>query len=67
MTYRAVLIGRLGFTDWAEVGSTARTNASDVELWEKVRVGSNGHATSLLWADLPDDDAEEEPEANSRF
>lgn len=67
LTFRVASNGNRGFTDWAEVHSIAWTDVIDIEIWEQVRIGSNGHAVTLLWADIPDDDNEDEPVISPRF
>ena len=61
---RAVSGGQQGFTGMTEVDPMIWCNLADlVELFEQTRVGANGHAVTLLWATLadedPDDDLEE--------
>ncbi|MDI3335666.1 ImmA/IrrE family metallo-endopeptidase [Defluviimonas aestuarii] len=53
---RAIRNGKMGFTDAAESPAAAWTDRDGVEIYEQTRVGRDGHAVTLLWADLPDDD-----------
>ena len=52
--WRAVSNGRPGFTEMVEGPTIAWTDAEDVAIFEQTRVGKNGHAVTLLWADLPE-------------
>lgn len=56
--------GATGFSSVAEANPLAWTNRSDFDLFEQTRVASNGHAVTLLWADLPDTDSEEDDGLN---
>lgn len=47
--------GTIGFTDMAETPALAWTGNPDIEVREQTRVARNGHAVTLLWADLPED------------
>ena len=51
--WRAVSNGRRGFTELVESPAIAWTDAESVEIFEQTRVGNEGHAVTLLWADLP--------------
>ncbi|WP_156874939.1 ImmA/IrrE family metallo-endopeptidase [Sulfitobacter alexandrii] len=55
----AVANGKRGITEMRDVHSTIWTDRADIGLKEQTRVGKNGHAVTLLWADLPDHDDEE--------
>ncbi len=57
---KLVANGVIGFSRATETNPLAWTSRSDFDLFEQTRVASNGHAVTLLWADLPDRDAEEE-------
>lgn len=39
-----------------EVAAATWTTADIPELFEQVRIGRDGHALTLLWATLPDED-----------
>ena len=54
--HRAVANGQPGFTQIAESDPHSWTGRSDLELFEQTPVANNGHAVTLLWAELPDDD-----------
>lgn len=56
----AIRNGTPGYTDIVESPAVAWTDREGVEIYEQTRVGRDGHAVTLLWADLPhDDDADE--------
>ncbi len=52
--------GNAGFSTFAEVSPLAWTDRSEFELFEQTRLAANGHAVTLLWADLPDAEPEED-------
>lgn len=60
--FRAVSNGELGLTGITEAHPMTWTDAPDLELWEQTRVGRDGHAVTLLWAERPDDDEAETDE-----
>lgn len=53
---RAVSNGKQGFTELQETHSIVWTSQPDLDLYEQTRVSNTGHAITLLWADLPDDE-----------
>ena len=57
---RAIANGSRGFTEFADTHALSWTSYPDLQLYEQTRVTSNGHAVTLLWADLPDDDEADE-------
>lgn len=52
--WRAINNGRPGFTEMVESPAVAWTDVEGVEIFEQTHVGKNGHAVTLLWADLLD-------------
>lgn len=57
---RAIRKGRPGFTEMVDSPAAAWTDRDGVEIYEQTRIGRDGHAVTLLWADLPNvHDAEE--------
>jgi Zn-dependent peptidase ImmA (M78 family) len=58
--WRAICNLRQGFTEMKESATAAWTNADAVTVYEQTRVGKEGHAVTLLWADLPDEASGEE-------
>ncbi|MGR3743028.1 MAG: ImmA/IrrE family metallo-endopeptidase [Pseudooceanicola nanhaiensis] len=58
--FRAVNKGTTGFTDMIETHGLAWTGESDLQLREQTRVARNGHAVTLLWANIPDEDEEDD-------
>lgn len=66
LTFRTTSDGKRGISDWVEVNSIAWTGVMDIELWEQVYVGSSGYAVTLLWADIPDEDDEDQPVISPR-
>lgn len=56
---KIVANGAKGFSSVSEANPLAWTNSSDFGLFEQTRVASNGHAVTLLWADLPEKDDDE--------
>lgn len=60
--YRAVQNAQPGFTEFAEAHPLSWTSRTDLNLYEQTRVSNNGHAVTLLWADIPDpDDDDDDP------
>lgn len=57
---QAVGHGDRSLTSMTEAPSMAWTRTPDIEVWEKTRVGSDGHAATLLWADLAEEDEDED-------
>ena len=57
---RTVSNGTLGFTELCETHSLPWTSQADLELYEQTRLGNGGHAVTMLWADLPDEDDDED-------
>jgi Zn-dependent peptidase ImmA (M78 family) len=57
--FRVVANGRPGFTRFSESPALAWTSRPEWEIFEQTRVGRDGHAVTLLWADLPDDDEDD--------
>jgi Zn-dependent peptidase ImmA (M78 family) len=58
--WRAIGNNRPGFTEMNEGPATAWIDREGVRIFEQTRVGKDGHAVTLLWAELPnnsDDDA----------
>ena len=60
----AVSNGQLVLTDITETHATAGTDLPDLDLWKQTRVGKDGHAVSLLWAERTDNDEGEVAGAN---
>lgn len=58
--FRAVSQARPGFTEVVETHAQAWTGRPDIDLSEQTRLAENGHAVTLLLADLPDDAQEED-------
>lgn len=57
--FEAISTGNLCITSVAEAHPASWTDAYGLDLWEQTRVGYDGHAVTLLWAEKPDgDDAE---------
>ncbi|WP_089989184.1 ImmA/IrrE family metallo-endopeptidase [Cognatiyoonia koreensis] len=56
IAYRATANGSQGFTEMDETDPYVWTGRSTGELFEQTRVASNGHAVTLLWAELPEED-----------
>ena len=54
--HRAIANGQPLFTQFAEADAHPWTGRSNLALFEQTRVANNGHAVTLLWAELPDDD-----------
>lgn len=57
--YRAIANASTGFTEFAEADAHPWTGRSGLELYEQTRVAPNGHAVTLLWAELPEDDEDD--------
>ncbi|KUJ76892.1 hypothetical protein AVO45_10385 [Ruegeria marisrubri] len=57
--HRAIANATPGFTQFAEADSHPWTGRSNLELYEQTRVAANGHAVTLLWAELPEDDKDD--------
>lgn len=49
----------LGFADMVETHSMAWTSQLDLEMWEQTRVSQNGHAVTLLQAELPKEESDD--------
>ena len=60
--FTAVSNRELGLTAITEAHPMTWTDAPDLELWEQTRVGRDGHAVTLLWAERLDDDEAETDE-----
>jgi len=56
---RAVTNARPGFTEFSEAHSLAWTNRPGLNLVEQTRLARKGHAVTLLWADLPEEDEDD--------
>ncbi len=54
--HQAVANGKQGFTETDETDPYLWTGRSHGELFEQTRVAPSGHAVTLLWAELPDED-----------
>ncbi|GHF60601.1 ImmA/IrrE family metallo-endopeptidase [Seohaeicola zhoushanensis] len=54
--FRVITAGKRGATRMDETHPLAWTGRPDIALREQTRVGKDGHAITLLWADLPDED-----------
>ncbi|QIE45216.1 ImmA/IrrE family metallo-endopeptidase [Pseudohalocynthiibacter aestuariivivens] len=57
---KIVTSGSKGFSNVTETNPLAWLSRSDVELFEQTRVANNGHAVTLLWAELADADDDED-------
>ncbi|AXI41774.1 ImmA/IrrE family metallo-endopeptidase [Sulfitobacter sp. SK011] len=44
------------FSTFVDTNPIAWTNRSNIELFEQTRLSPSGHAVTLLWADVPDED-----------
>ena len=55
---RVSVSNRSGTTDMRETQPLAWLGRSEVELFEQTRIGKDGHAVTLLWATLDEDEAE---------
>lgn len=58
--FRAITNARHGFTEFSETHSQAWTGRPDLEIFEQTRLTHNGHAVTLLWADLPEEDGDDD-------
>ncbi len=58
--WRALRNGKTGFTEMVDSPAAAWTDRDGVEIYEQTRVGRDGHAVTLRWADLLDDDDTDE-------
>jgi hypothetical protein len=56
---RTISNGTLGITEFCETHSAAWTSTADLELYEQTRLGNDGHAVTMLWADIPDEEDNE--------
>ncbi|WP_135507619.1 ImmA/IrrE family metallo-endopeptidase [Roseovarius aestuariivivens] len=62
--FRAIGNGQLGFTEPIETHPMAWTNQPEPDLFEQTRIGVDGHAVTLLWADSSgreDPDTDDDP------
>lgn len=57
--FRAIANGKAGFTRFAETHSHPWTGRTGFELHEQTRVTSSGHAVTLLWADISEDEEDD--------
>ena len=55
---QAITQGAACVTQMTVTQAAAWVAAADVALFEQTRIGRDGHAVTLLWANLPDGDAE---------
>ena len=58
--FRAVTGGTHGFTGFVETHPHAWTRNADIGMFEQTRLAPNGHAVTLLWAELPQEDRDED-------
>jgi hypothetical protein len=58
--FGAIGRGKRGITSYAEAHPFPWTGRSDLVLHEQTRIAANGHAVTLLWADMPDPDDDED-------
>ena len=56
MASKIVANGSIGISPFVETSPMAWTSRSDLELFEQTRLGNSGHAVTLLWAELSDED-----------
>lgn len=56
--HRAIANAKPGCTEFAEADAHSWTGRSGLELFEQSRVTTNGHAVTLLWAELPEEEDE---------
>ncbi|WP_171101914.1 ImmA/IrrE family metallo-endopeptidase [Ruegeria sp. HKCCD7255] len=54
--HRAITNASPGFTQFVEADPHPWTGRSNLELYEQTRVANKGHAVTLLWAELPEDE-----------
>lgn len=59
--FQVIANARPGFTEFAEAHSQAWTGRPDLDFFEQTRLTRDGHAVTLLWADLPDEDEDDGP------
>lgn len=57
---QAVSSGTMGFTEMVEAMPGPWTGRADIDLWEQTRVGGNGTAITLLEAEMPEPDDEDD-------
>ena len=57
--------GEAGITEFAECHPLTWTDRPDGELFEQTRIGSNGHAVTLLWLERDEVDEDDEDGAES--
>lgn len=62
MARKIVASGNVGFSAFVETNPLVWTSRSDIDLFEQSRVAPNGHAVTLLWADIPESKADEDGE-----
>jgi Zn-dependent peptidase ImmA (M78 family) len=55
-THRSVANGKSGFTEFVDAHPYPWIGRDDIELYEQTRIAANGHAVTLLWADMPEED-----------
>ncbi len=58
--FRTITEGQPGMTGFTETHGIAWTRRPELDLFEQTRLGKSGHAVTLLWAELPDDDDEDD-------
>lgn len=58
--FRVIRNGRPGFSEFSETHAQPWTSRPDLDLFEQTRLGPDGHAVTLLWADLPEDEPDED-------
>ena len=54
--HRAITLGKPGFTRFADTHPYPWTCRTNVEVHEQTRLAANGHAVTLLWADIPEEE-----------
>lgn len=54
--FQAITKGQPGFTQFVETDPQPWTGRSEPELFEQTRVAIKGHAVTMLWAELSDED-----------
>lgn len=57
--HHAITNAKPGFTQRTEADPHPWTGRSKLELYEQTRVANKGHAVTLLWAELTEDDEED--------
>ncbi|NNE87210.1 MAG: ImmA/IrrE family metallo-endopeptidase [Silicimonas sp.] len=60
--FQAISTGNIGISNLAETHPTSWTDTFGLDLWEQTRVGYDGHAVTLLWAERPESDGAENDE-----